>query len=150
MLRSLFLTILFVLAPFVWGQTPPPPPSGPDQGASLTDQGFTEAEATSIDADLRAFDQANRITDADLRVIEAQRQVLMTKDVLDRGEFEKSFRAQYELLLKKELARVDLINKWRKTFGVDKVRFLEPRLKGGDQGPPRGQPPQNPPSKNKP
>jgi len=144
MLRSVFLMFLLVLAPLVWGQNPPRPQ---DQAPppSLTDQGFTETEVSAVDADLRTFDQANRIADADLRVIEAQRQVLMTKDVLDRGDFEKSFRAQYDLLLKKELARVDVINKWRKAYGMDKARFLEPRLKGPDQGPP-----QNPPPKNKP
>jgi hypothetical protein len=148
MFRCCVIAALLLSAPLIEAQTPPPPrDQGP--GPSLTDQGFTEAEAASIQADLRSLESAFRITDADLRVIEAQRGVLMTKDTLDRGEFEKLFRAQNDLQLKKELLRVDLINKWRKAFGVDKSRLIERQLgpqQGPDQGPDQAPPPngQNP------
>lgn len=129
MKRFLWVLVALGAASLAWGQ---PMPKGP---GSLTDQGFTEDEAKAVENDLKGWEQANREWEADLQLIDAQRNKAMIKEALDKAELEKTFRGQYELFLKRDLARIDLVIKWRSTYGQEKARVLEGRLRG-----PQGQP----------
>jgi len=139
MKRVLWAAFL-VAATLSWGQTPGPKAGGP---RPLTDQGFTEAEAKAVEADLKALDAQTRAWDADLQVLEAQKNQALIKDRPDRGDLERLLRQRYDLALKQDLARIDLLLKWRTTYGPDKARILEPRLprpQGPGQAGPQGGP----------
>lgn len=129
MKRFLWVSTALLAASLAWGQNMPKGPG------SLTDQGFTEDEAKAVEADLKGWEQSNREWEADLQLIDAQRNKAMVKEALDKSELEKTFRAQYDLFLQRDLARIDLSVKWRSAYGLEKARFLEGRLRG-----PQGQP----------
>jgi len=141
MKRVLWVLTVALVGSLAWGQ---PMPKGP---GPLTDQGFSEDEAKAVENDLKGWEQSNREWDADLQLIDAQRNKAMIKEALDKTELEKIFRAQYELFLKRDLARIDLVIQWRSAYGSEKARVLEGRLRGpqgqGQPGQP-GQPNQPP------
>lgn len=130
MKNVLMMTLSLVLISAAWGQAPS---RGPDFGAL----GLSEAEAKAVETDLKAWEQSNREWEADLQLIDAQRNRLMVRDALDKGALEKTFRDQYEIFLKRDLARLDLMVKWRAAFGAEKARGLDGIFRGpqGPQGP---------------
>lgn len=139
--RFLLIVTALLTATGVWAQNTPGGPKGPANGPgmgmappSLTDQGFSEAEAKVIEADQKAWEQSNREWEADLQVIEAQRTRLMVKETLDKAALEAAVRSQYEILIARDLARINLLIKWRTAYGLEKSRVLEGRLRGPQGG----------------
>ena len=143
MIRGMTIAVCLLTAALSWAQSPPPPP-----GESLKAQGFTDSQAKAIQADLDQWDQLGQTVQADIQVLNAQEKRYLLNTTINRADVEKIIRSRADSMVKRDLARLDLMIKWKDAYGADKVKLLEPRLRpqarpsdsppAGPQGPDNG------------
>lgn len=158
-MRNIGILVAFlVVATAAFAQNQPPRggsgqgPQGPQAGpppANLKALGLSEADVQAIEADVKAFEEFNQTSNGEEQKLDEQKKQLTAQDTIDRDAYEKAVRAGSEIQVKRQMTRLDLLVKWRSSYGVEKAKKIEPLLNPrhpglqGPQGP--GQPDQPPP-----